>query len=76
MSKNIKCILINITYIMCKLVSYVHSTNFLLKSKVDTQNGNYMSNRMIKFSKYVTLSYAIVNNFQSSMYKQLISCIR
>ena len=39
MSKNIKCILINITYIMCKLVSYVHSTNFLLKSKVGTQNG-------------------------------------
>jgi hypothetical protein len=39
MPKNIKCIFINITYIMCKLVIHPHSTNFLLKSKVDTQNG-------------------------------------
>jgi hypothetical protein len=39
MSKNIKCILINITHIMCKLVSYPPSTNFILNSKVDTQNG-------------------------------------
>jgi hypothetical protein len=48
---------------MCKLVSYPHSTNFLLQSKVDTQNGRlgYMSNRMISFSKYMTLPYAIVN---------------
>ena len=76
MSKNIKCIFINITYIMCKLVSHPHSTNFLLKSKVGTQMVDYMSNRMIKFCKYMTLSYAIVNIFQSSMYKQLISCIR
>jgi hypothetical protein len=29
---------------------------------------DYMSNRMIKFSKYMTLPYAIVNNFHSNMY--------
>jgi hypothetical protein len=51
---------------MCKLVSHPHSTNFLLKSKVGTQMVDYMSNRMIKFCKYMTLLYAFVNNFQSS----------
>jgi hypothetical protein len=29
---------------------------------------DYKSNCMIKFSKYMTLLYAVVNNFQSSMY--------
>ena len=39
MYRNTKCIFINVTYIMCKLVSHTHSTDVLLKSKVVTQNG-------------------------------------
>jgi hypothetical protein len=68
MSKNIKCILINITYIMCKLVSHPHCTNFLLKSKVGTQNGRLHVKLHEQFCKNITLLYAVVNNFQSSKY--------
>jgi len=50
------------------LVSHPHSTDFLLKSTGAVTILDHISDRMIKFCKYVTLLHAVLNNLRSSMY--------
>ena len=53
------------------MFGHAHTANFLLRLTVGIQDGNYMSNRMIKPCKHMTPLYAVVNNLQNITYQQL-----